>query len=178
MASVDLVALATLLVAVAGLAGVVGGLGGLFLGIGQYRESQALKRKEILFNLVKEFDETTLLKTAKKLLDNFYLDPEHSWAKQDSRYYGNRNLVHILRNHEVEWVSDPGEMAVRESIDAILDFFGKLEYLLEVNLIKVQEIVYFDYYLKKASESDAVQKYTEYYKFPLYAKLLSRKGSI
>ena len=159
---------------------VVGGVSGLFYGLFSYRDSQTLKRKDLLFFLMDYFDKTPEILKARKMLDDFYLDNEQGWVKENKRYYGRENLATILRNHEAESITDPGEIVVRESIDTILDFFVRLEYLLEVKLLKDREVAYFCYFLKKARDNTAIQNYTKIYQLPLYDKLLSRmkKGKL
>jgi hypothetical protein len=71
-------------------------------------------------------------------------------------------------------MEDPGEIAIRESFDTLLEFFCKLEYLLQVRLITDNEMAYFDYYFKICKDLDSLNKYVLYYPLPLYQKLVKR----
>ena len=68
-------------------------------------------------------------------------------------------------------IIDYGEAAIRESFDALLDSFAKLEYLSNIGLIKKQEICYFRYYINKAAKVKWVVDHLNYYEFQLYGKL-------
>jgi hypothetical protein len=152
-----------------------------FYGIQEYRENRIQQRKTSIFALVKEFEDKKELSLAKKCLDSFYAEPKREWANQSPRYYGKENLKHILRDHGAESVSDPGEKEIRESFDALLDFFGKIWYLLDTRLMEDKELDFFTYYLDKAANSPAVQAYVKVYPFPLYDKLVNyarRKSKI
>jgi hypothetical protein len=70
------------LVAVAGFSG----LFGLFWGIYQYRDGQIAKRKEVLFDLITEFDESEELLLAKLILADFILTPDRTTYKEQSYY--------------------------------------------------------------------------------------------
>lgn len=58
-----------------------------------------------------------------------------------------------------------GEKEIRASFDALLEFFSKLEYLRMIGLILQEDLSYFQYYIKKASDDPAVCKYVKDYKF-------------
>ena len=128
----------------------VAGIGGLIWGIYTYKETQILKRQEILFPLIKEFDESDKMYYSKAILDDVVIPPENGWEKQMG-YYHISELETILRNHTTRSITDHGEAAIRESFDALLDFFAKLEYLFNIGLIKKQEISYFRYYINKCA---------------------------
>lgn len=85
---------------------------------------------------------------AKNILDGRNLNPEQGW-KYPLGYYSKYDLAIILRA-DPNGIDDLGEVAIRRSFDALLDFFCKLDYLLNINLVKVEEIEYFSYYVKLA----------------------------
>jgi hypothetical protein len=155
------------------------GLFGLFWGTHTYREGQILKRKEIIFALIAEYDESEKMHVAKKILDdgnlnlNEVLGKENSSPPQKSidRYYNKLKLKDILRAHNpnLEHSSEfeEGEEAIRDSFDSLLAFFGKLEYLLKIHLIKKQEIFYFQYFIDEAAKNPAVCEYVDRYHFQL-----------
>lgn len=160
-----------LLVAIVGLSGVIGA----FIGIREYREGRIVKRKEILFPLIEEFDdETKLMDIAKNMLDGFKFRNK-GW-EHPIDYYGIENLK-IFRHHKNDGgIDDIGEIDIRNGFDALLDFFGKLGYLLTVKLINEQEMEYFRYYIEAAAKSQAVKVYTSNYNFKLYENLLEQLG--
>jgi hypothetical protein len=236
--------------------------GGFAWGIHTYRRGQDLKRKEILFSLIEEFDKSQSLDLAKKILDDF------SYIRLDGDvwlgWYNKASLDTILRYHterifnwnevpgndeanlrrflstwfKARWVEtaalekmndnnsikfsygdnsvtvtlnemqtgaeirfnptqypygfivekkngvlklyrpgniiDQKEIEIRDSFSALLDFFGKLGYLLDRGLVKKEELRYFEYYIIKAREDDAVKKFAEEYHFDLYRDLLRK----
>src|SRR5215831_7017063 len=130
--SVDTTAIITTLIPTAA------GIGGLIRGVYTYKESQILKRQEILIPLLKEFESDSMY-YAKAILDDVSISPDkmlekHSKEKweNESDYYSKSHLETILRNHKSAKITDYGEADVRESFDALLLFFAKLEYLLDV----------------------------------------------
>lgn len=111
---------------------------------------------------------------------NRYMREEYEWSGRVGKdnfgrdWFGKLNLNTVLRNHEVEPVVKVKQKEIRSSFDSLLDFFGKLEYLLTNHLIKNKEIGYFRLYLEKAAEVQAIQQYIRIYRFPLYGKLNSK----
>jgi hypothetical protein len=155
------------------------GLFGLIWGTHTYKDSQILKRKEILFPLMEEFDKSQPMIVAKKILDDFqtikrdYSDGDKDWKERDE-YYTKSNLERILRDHKIEDIHDNGERRIRESFDYLLAFFSKLEYLLKIHLIKENEIFYFRWYINRAAENEAIVGYVKRYEFQLDGTLHSR----
>jgi len=164
---------------------VVGGVGA-FWGIFTYREAQKLKRKEILFPLIDEFDNSKKMFLAKSILDDFTCSlpdsPEdasqlgkiilqdYKNPKDLKELYHVDNLSRALRYHKAEQaedVTDQRELAVRQSFDAIIDFYAKLEYLKRIGLLKEEELDYFNYYYDKLASSKVVKDYVDKYKLPL-----------
>jgi hypothetical protein len=109
---------------------------------------------------------------AKRILDSRNLIPEQGW-KYPLGYYNKYNLAIILRPNPQNGINDLGEVAIRHSVDAFLDFFCKLEYLLNINLVKAEEIEYFTYYVDIAAWDAPIVKYATRYKFPLHFDRLS-----
>lgn len=92
-----------------------------------------------------------------------------------ARYYWDRNLHIILRDHRTRSVLDYGEVIIRDSFDALLGFFIQLEYLYHtLNVIHSEEIEYFRYYIDKAAGNEHVLKYLAIYEFPLKGVLDGR----
>ena len=167
----------------------VGGVGA-FWGIFTYREGQKLKRKEILFPLIDEFDRSSKMFLAKAILDDFtcsfpdssdelcqlgktivkdYMHPE----KLKERYNVS-NLSQTLRYHKEEGdVTSIRELSVRESFDVIIDFYAKLEYLKKIGLLKYEELEHFSYYYDKLEKVEAVRNYVKDYNLPLHFTLFN-----
>jgi hypothetical protein len=157
----------------------IAGLFALFWGAHTYSDGQLLKRKEIIFPLIEEYEKSKNMRIAKKILDdcnlnlNEVLDKQNSSSqpKSNNRYYNKIGLKTILRAHNpnLEYSSefDDGEKAIRDSFDSLLAFFSKLEYLLKIHLIKEQEVFYFRYFVEKAAELPAVLEYVDRYQFQL-----------
>ena len=156
-----------------------GGIVTFIWGVYEYRKNRILKRQEILFVLIQEFDkdldtQPNKMKDAKTLLDDFNI------PKYD-KSYKHENLKEILRYHGKREdddydldgnVDDAGEIEIRASFDELLNYFGKLGYLLDRGLIKKDEIRYFEYYIKKAVKNEAVMRYARLYEFENFALLL------
>jgi len=154
------------MLAIAGLSGVAG----LFWGIYQYRENRLQNRKETLFELIHEFDNSEKMFYAKKILDGFIYNniPE---SKKEQGYFNRKNLVQILRNHQNEGVYDKGEILVRASFDGLLDFFDKLGYLYVNKLLKKSELSYFSYYINRARKYDGVVQFSKLYEFRWHSEI-------
>jgi hypothetical protein len=159
---------------IAALIAAVVALVGFIWGLITYKKDQNLRRKDVIFPLINEFDESEQMKIAKYLLDDKKIERHPDWKWPDN-FYRKQYLPIILRNPlETKKIDDAGEYAIRESFDALLDFFAKLEYLLETDLIKPKEIMYFKYYLDKIYDEKAVEKYIRTYHFPVNIKKLQR----
>jgi hypothetical protein len=149
------------------------GLGGLFFGIYTYMKSQVAKRVEVLFPLIKEFDESKTMNHAKFLLDAHYIiikEKKEEEEVPEVTGWNKDDLELVLRDHRIEPIGS-AEAEIRESFDSLLDFFCKLDYLLEIKQITKQEILYFRYYIDKVKTELAVLNYIKIYKFPLHGYL-------
>jgi hypothetical protein len=168
----------------------VGGFGAIW-GIYTYRKGQTLKRKEILFPLISELDKSKKMFVAKAIFDDFtcnipdYVTKESEWEKiihEDfqhperlKKYYNMGNLPDILRQHvEDREVTDPREIIVRASFDAMIKFYGKIEYLRNIGLLNDQDIQYFKYYYNKLVCTPAVRNYVRRYRLPLKGSLFGK----
>lgn len=94
--------------------------------------------------------------------------------------YHKTTLDQILRPDQDDPVLDQGENAIRQSFDALLDFFGKLGYLISVGLMKENEVLYFGYYLNEITalpgdvpiSRNPVLLYSTTYGFKLFGLLV------
>ena len=171
------------------------GVGGFGFGIFSYFRSELERRKQTIFPLIDEFNTDKKLFVAKSLLDNYSFkrevlagflftqnfDVSDAYIEKGSMmaqvreglegYDSQIDLTEILRNHKIREVTAAHEIAIRMSFDSLLDFFAKLEYLLSMKLIKMSELEYFMYFIKKTAKNVAVVNYMNIYAFPLKGKL-------
>src|SRR5713226_8364040 len=117
---------------------------------------------------MKGFDTDDKLKTALDLLDDYIVEVRGPI----SREFGKDNLNTVLRDHKMLKVNDPAEVTIRESFTALLDFFGKLGYLMDIMAITRTELGYFEYYISKAKNDSSVLTFAKTYEFELFAVLL------
>ena len=161
----------------------IGGLWGLYRGLKDYRNSQelrkeelhqqqralALKRQEILFPLIKEFDEKENLYYAKEMIDGI---PFEAIPKKDAtkKTYTHSYLDLLYAKNQF----NDDELFVRIIIDNFLNFFGKLGYLLDNEIITKKEVSYFLYYVDKVIVSKPVMTYAKDLDYELFAVLLDK----
>lgn len=150
----------------------------IVFGIYQYTKDQMIRRKDTVLPLISEFeDPSNNMYLAKELLDSFKYGVGLKWKEQ---VYADYQVYHIdekeiFRHHDdTNPINDMGEIEIRKSFDAIFDFFGKLGYLLNIGLLKKEELEYFQYYIKKAKDSESVGYYLSNYDFDLYHILLTK----
>lgn len=148
---------------------IIVGIAGFIFGLTKFEENKKIKRQEIIFPLIKEFEISKKLKIAKLLLDGFHLDPNdinfpegQKWERKEfdknvGGYYNKNNLELILRvPNYYDKITDPGEIDIRSSFDSLLDFFGKVGYLIYIKIITEKEIIYFQYYIDKIRNNKEV----------------------
>lgn len=149
------------------------GLVSLFIGLRTYQQSQILKKKDILKDilipLMQEFD-SQKFKVAKDILDDVIIRRSQSTDYPDGIYAKNK-LDRILRDHNQAPVILEPETEIREAFDAFLDFLVKLEYLFTIAILNKNEISYFQYFIDKAATNPNVINYIKIYNFPLTGKL-------
>jgi YVTN family beta-propeller protein len=147
---------------------VAGGFITAFVGLRTYYQSQMLRKKDILkdivFPLKNDFDTSPEINRAKYILDD---------APIEQGFYDEKRLLSTLRDHRNNRTSwEPGDGIVRGSFDRFLDFLGTLEYLSAIELIKKETQLYpFQYYIDKAAKNKALVNYVKIYNFPLYGGL-------
>lgn len=158
-----------------------------FIAVDQYKESRKLREQELnlqrqkmLFDLTNEIDSSEnseKMFLAKAILDNLSCDIpsyDEKWGSSNkevfdyySTHYDQLDLNHILRDHYPQPITDPKEKAIRQSFDALLDYFCRIEYMYKTRIITEQELNYFRYYILKIKDNKAVMEYLKRYKFPL-----------
>jgi hypothetical protein len=162
--SVDYVATATAAAA----------LGGVLWGVYQYSKARITARQQVLFEAIKDFNESKQMKIAKDILGYGNVRKENrkdGWEHPDT-YYTKDNLAQILRILPPGTEVEKGEKDIRDSFDALIVFLGKIGYLLMVGAITQDETLYFRYYIQKIQNDRNVKEYAEKYEFPLYMILI------
>jgi hypothetical protein len=150
-------------------------VGGVF-GVITYSKNQTLKRQEIILPLMREFDTNGTLDFARTLLEHFPVDIRGPGQLQHTFTFD--KLSTYLRDDKQTPVTDPAEIAIRNSFTALLDFFGKLGYLMDIGAITRRDLGYFEYYVSTASDNDGIIEYTKTYNFELYTILLDKMNLI
>lgn len=150
-------------------------------GFREYRKANRTKRAEFLENLIKMFDESSILE-GKKLLDDFIVSTVDKkiidkYSQKEIDNLPCYQLPETLRYHLTKPITDDDELLVRESLDKLLDFFAKLSYYYSNDLVSRKELKYFKYYIDKINYHNvksltttyeinklkAIQKYIELY---------------
>jgi YVTN family beta-propeller protein len=162
---------------VATIMGTAGGIATAIIGLSVYRQSQILKKKDILkdivFPLKKEFDKSPQIKIAKLILDD-YAVPVPFGKDGGVKFYHINDLPIILRNHMSYegGVLEPFEVEIRKSFDSFLNFLTTLEYLYSIQLLLTEKEIYpFRKYINRAGMNNAIIKYVKIYQFPLKGAL-------
>lgn len=152
-----------------------------------WREQVHIKRADFLELKIKEFEDSSML-IAKSLLDSFAIC---DICNSDSSKLSDREMISIgssrdgvssdikLGNlnealNEALPSTNFSKQRVRLSFDKLLDFFGKLEYYLSLNLMSKDEVKYFYYYIEKSAKNDAIRTYADKYDFDLFLLLVRR----
>lgn len=162
---------------------------GFVKGLREYKRNNNIKRAEFLEKLIKEFNDKRMF-LAKRVLDDFYIDVDLPGNETDVEIIEKsntrtiedgllkKNNLKILRDHKIESVLNPIEHRVRQSFDDLLDFFEKLEYYVELDLISSKELKYFEYYIHKCYKLIAVKQYACCYGYSAITKLNVLKGKV
>lgn len=167
------------------------GLWGLFNGLKEYRNSQeirkkeleerqrglTLKRQEILFPLIKEFDENEKIFYAKELVDGIHINVKDNNGKLKTYTKKDLNLLYRKDNDYTKPL-DEDEIRIRTFMDSPLAFFGKLGYLMDNELITKKEINYFVYYIEEVLREESILKFAKDLDYELFAILLEKIGMI
>jgi hypothetical protein len=156
--------------------------------------------KDIVLPLVDEFDEDHLILKAKAILEDVPIEiikrkSNDQEEKEDipidikikrksndqeekeeedilKKQYNKEELKIALQDHKNK-ISNwrDGDDVVRGSFDRFLNFLCKLEYMLSLELLNRNEIVYFQYYIDLVAKNEPVLNYIRIYNFALYGKL-------
>lgn len=137
-----------------------GAIGGLFLffrGYMEYRRANATKRAEFLEKMITEFNAPEK-KIALALLDDYGYVGEHEGPREPLGIY--------LRDHRQIPIVTMVEVDVRKSFDSLLDFYTRLSYYIQNDLMSSRELIYFRYYIEKVRDKPEILAYISYYFYP------------
>jgi hypothetical protein len=152
--------------------GIVGGWSAVITS----RKNQIIKRQEIVLPLIKEFEHDKFIRYAEALI---YHIPVQIPVKGNLRKYTNKDLQRLLNgNKDLElYELDDDEITIRSTIDSLLNFFGKLAYLIDIHILTRQDIGYFRDYAEKAAADIAVMEFVKEFHYDLFLLLLDQIGS-
>lgn len=167
---------------------IVGSIIAFFFTICTWKEQNRMKRADFLEQKIIEFNDTSTF-LARAVLDNFALcdtcnnrfsqvsDKEMvtigSSRTGDTTDIQFSNIGKTLNEDHPS--TNISKQRVRASFDHLLDFFGKLEYYLNLDLLTEEEIRYFDYYIRKCVGSEPIKQYAHDFNFDLFLSLINRK---
>jgi hypothetical protein len=92
--------------------------------------------------------------------------------------YDKDQIQFLLVGHPHITELNQDEIVIRTIFDALLNFFGKLGYLIDTGIITKKELGYFLYYIEKAKDNWALIHYAKNLDYELFAILLYRMGGI
>lgn len=149
----------------------VAAIAAIIFGLIQYGKGQTTQRQRVLFELVKELNDSPDMKLAKEILGyGLVNNPNENWRHEaEPGYYCKQRLTEFLVEKRLD---DPGALEIRNSFDSFIVFLGKIGYSLKVGAIKRSELVYFHYYIRKTIDTPEVTRYIARSQFPLYFVLL------
>jgi hypothetical protein len=137
--------------------GALGGLLLFFRGYLEYRRANATKRAEFLEKMIAEFNAQEK-KVALYMLDDYGYTGALGACPV--------NMPLLLRNHRQAPIQTLIEVESRQSFDNLLDFYTRLSYYIQNDLMTSRELIYFRYYLEKVRDNPAVIAYIGYYFYP------------
>jgi hypothetical protein len=152
-----------------------------------WKEQNHIKRAEFLEAKITEFQDTTKL-IARSILDGYAvcdtcnntrvnITDQEMIAIGSSRTGDTTDIkLENLGNTLSERLPsiNISKQRVRQSFDRLLDFFGKLEYYIGLDLMTKDEVKYFRYYIDKCAKNEAIWSYAKNYEFTLFLDLVKR----
>ena len=143
-----------------------------------WKEQNYIKRAEFLESKIKEFNDTPTL-VARYILDGFAtVDTNNAAAMQMTAQQmidKGSSRIGIATDIKLDSIGKTlnvvlpdtsiARQKVKISFDRLLDFFSKLNWYIDLNLMKKEEAEYFDYYIKQCIENEGVKTYACSYRF-------------
>jgi hypothetical protein len=138
------------------------------------QESQELKRKEVLADIVlplfDQFNTSEKMKIAKQILDLKPVILDENQDKYRSQEITYDQLHIALRVGSISPFAEK-ETEVRDSFQAFLEFLCKLDYLLAQKIMKTEDTGLFRYYIDMADKNPAIANAVQKYNYPMYGNL-------
>ena len=148
------------------------------------RKNQTLKRQEIIFPLIEEFEKKKGIFYAKELIDNvpIRIDPSEKEFIDNPFKLTDSKGVKVYHTSDLskltESILDEDVLLIKFIMDSLLNFFGKLGYLIDNKLITKNDISYFLYYIEEAKDNKDVRLFATDFGYELFAVLLYKIGMI
>ncbi|MGA9154019.1 MAG: hypothetical protein WBZ36_25850 [Candidatus Nitrosopolaris sp.] len=141
---------------------------------------------------MREFDENKKIYYAKELIDNVPIQLKHDdevianipiklrYCDEDKilKYKRDDLEFFLVGNPHTAAELNQDEIVIRTIFNALLNFFGKLGYLVDTGIVTKRELGYFLYYIEKAKDNWAVIHFAKDLDYELFAVLLNRIGII
>lgn len=120
--------------------------------------------------MIKEFGEKENLYYAKQLIDGVSVEAEPQKGAPKKTYtYQDLDLLHRA------WSPfNDDELFMRIIIDDFFNFFGKIGYLLDNEVITKKEISYFLWYIEKVVQIEAIMTYAKMCGYELFGVFLDK----
>ncbi len=137
---------------------VIGGLAAtvaFIIGLTQYRKGQKWQRASTLNELIDLFETDEEIQKGCGILD---WDPLEESPLGGSLAFNNQIFNSALRIPDSSRPLEPNEVAIRDALDAFLDYFEKIYYLRKSGLIGSDDCAYFDYWFEMAWDMDCYNK--------------------
>jgi hypothetical protein len=157
-----------------------------------WNEQNHIKRADFLENKITEFEDTSKL-LARSILDNFAVcDTANAIAAtmraQEMIFIGSSRIKDSLdKNPDITFENigkalnkllpdtSISRQKVRLSFDKLLDFFGKLDYYTNLDLMTKKEVEYFTYYVKRCADNDGIMEYAKKNSFSGFLSLVDKQ---
>jgi hypothetical protein len=147
------------------------------------RENELHTRKkelltQIIMPLLKEYNELNEAEIAIDILDDYPYEFNRIDDSQAYRLYSGvidkKDLPLVLRKDE--WIdTSPVEDKVVRSFDALLYFFAELEYVVQIGLVKRDDLKLFDYEIQKVVKQPAILNFVNIHRLSYFKKQLNDK---
>jgi hypothetical protein len=151
---------------------IVGAIGGLSAFI-TYRKNQTLKRQEILFPLINEFDTNKNIFYAKELIDYIPVQIEDDKGNILGKY--EKKLQRLLNEGSQQ---NKDVINIKIVFDSLLNFLRKLGYLIDTHILTRHDVTYFEYYIEKVRNDPSIIQYSVDQRYDLFLVLLDRTGYV
>lgn len=140
---------------------------------------------DILYKLISDFDNDKAMQLAKEILDDYRFEYEDKDIPQVQKgigggemviptiiKIGKKDLNVVLRDHKGNPIKKDYEIKIRKSFDRLLDFYSKLYLFYYRDILNVEDLLYFEYYMRKIVNDENVINYINTYNFMLVKAII------